>query len=78
MMPDAEFDRLGRRHRMTAEEERAWFAELNSRKAFERMGWPHEKIRRRGHNLHETQGPREPQSYTITGRSGRRAGHMPD
>jgi hypothetical protein len=31
MMPDEEFDRLGRRHRMTAEEEQAWFAELYSR-----------------------------------------------
>lgn len=48
MMPDKEFDRLGRRHRMTAEEEQAWLAEVY-RRAKEERDWKNaEKIKTKG------------------------------
>jgi hypothetical protein len=66
MMSDEEFDRLGRRHRLTPEEEQRWMEELWARCTFERMGWRHEKIRRRGFNLRETNDePRETRRHNL-------------
>ena len=76
-MDDAEFTRLGKRHRLTADEQRAWFAELDERKKEERRIRHAEKIKTKG-RFRASECSTIDRRYTVTGRSGRKPGHKPD
>jgi hypothetical protein len=66
MMSDEEFDKLGRRYRMTPEQEQRWREELQERCKLERLEWKDEKANRKGFSLKETNSePREPRRYSV-------------